>query len=680
MKKFFLFLGIALAFAWKTMAATHEFSSIEEAQANASEVNREILEKAQQQEKLPTTDEEMREFVRNRMDKVDIMTFPEDERLDKISSFSKVSQEDEENKKSFWEKMYDKAMERIGYNPGVNTESLQPVKYYSLKQEKKEDENIPLIDIQLSNGKILEAPAYEHIPYFLSQIDILPNGMLKIYENIVIVANGKKVKEPISRFLDKKNVTNSAKIQIMLEEVKVNDEVLPYELVESNDYYIIRPKYKMDLPEGVYIFELTYVVDRSLVDIGDFYEFYWNVTSGRYNLVTTQAMAAVRLPGREPAVKRYALTGSIGNLFDNNAVVMEGEDNILGFANLYPLMQGEGMHLFLTIPKVDFTPITASQKMLRFIESYGDILLTAIYFAIVLISCGLSWLYIRNNLKFKNITLSSPMLVRYLWRGGADSKSVGCALLDLYRKSIIEIEAQDNDVILVRKTAHARHLSKFEKRVLSLLFSKKDSICRLNNAKQVSQLKELVKKQSLKEVKHLGLKLAKMYIAFNVLMLAALETGLVLWNPTSVLAGILGMVDVLLVIMIGAYFLMKGAWWRKFIFAVISLTAMVMSALFLTVYLSWTSIILVLTGIWIAVIFNQKASDVDALLKNGIQSTYQIRDFLINQRESIGNGRNFVAQQANIFALDVEDSYPNNDKIRSNYRLDMVKVLLAKVF
>ena len=682
MKNFFLVLGCCLCMAAAVTAKPREFSSMDEAKANASAINREILEKAQQREKLPANDREMREFVRERMDRVDIMTFPEEERLDKISSFSKVSQEDDNKNKSLWEKMYDKAMERLGRQPGVNTESLQQVKYYALENEKSDgnDEDIPMVNVFLSDGKTLQAPAYEHIPQFLSQITILPNGMVKIHENIVIIANGKKVKEPISRFFDKKKPEGDDKYQIILEDAKVNDTNLPYELVETDDYFIIKPKYKMDLPEGVYIFEFDYVIDRYLMDIGDFYEFYWNITGGKYNLVTTQVIVAVRLPGREPAVKNYVLTGKVGDLKDNNAVTMLQENNIQGFINLYPLMQGEGMHLFLTIPKVDFTPLTVSQKMLQFIEVYGDILLTAIYLIIVVLSCGLSWRYIRKKLKFRNIVFPSPLSVRYLWRGGADDKSVGCFLLDLYRRSIIEFEARDGDVILVRKTAHSKQVSKFEKNVLNLLFSKKDSLCRLNNMKQINTLRDMVKKQSHKEIRRLGFKLAGMYVSFNLLMLAIVEIGLILWNPTSVLAGILGIANVLLLVMSGAYLSAKGSMLRKILFMALSLAAMVWTMLILTVYLSWPAIIMLLSGIWTAIIFNRKASGIDALLKNGVQSTYQLRDFLLEQKESICNGRNFVVQQANIFALDIEDEYPNNDKIRSSYRLDLIKALLAKVF
>ena len=93
-------------------------------------------------------------------------------------------------------------------------------------------------------------------------------------------------------------------------------------------------------------------------------------------MLVDRALLSIKLPGREPAVKRFALTGSGYNLKDNNAVVLDGDNNVSGFMNLYPLLNGESLHLFLTIPKVDFLPISDAKKIVWFIEDNGDVLLS----------------------------------------------------------------------------------------------------------------------------------------------------------------------------------------------------------------------------------------------------------------------------------------------------------------
>lgn len=682
MKKIFLSICFSFILAVQAIAVPREFSSMEEARADADIRNREILQQTPPSEFVPQNDEEMAKYLLERLKVVDVSALPAGERLDKPSSFSKVDDVNPQEKKSFWQKIYDDAIARVSGEAVDGQEMLQQVEYYMPSQEEQQvnaGTQIPQINIKLPDGMTLQVPAYEHIPLFSTQIEVLPNRMLKVYENIVIVANGQKVKEALSRFIKKESPSRHGKIQIMLDDVSVNGTVIPYELTEQNDYYVIRPVRRISLPEGVYVFEFNYLVDRALWDYGDFYEFYWNQTGGHFNLLTTRAIMSVKLPGREPAVKHFALTGRRGNLKDDNAAFMRGTNNTVGFMNLYPLFSGDSMHVLMTVPKVDFTPESGTQKLVRLIEQYGDVALSLLYLLVTGISCLLSWQYIRKKLKFRNIVLPSSILVRALWRSGADNKSVGCALLDLFRKSIIEIEKRDDEIILVRKNSHARHTSKFENKLLGVMFTKKDSICRLSQKKTLAAVKALVYKESASRVKYLGVRLSSMYILFNVLMLLAVEIGLCLWNSPAVLPGIFVLVDILLLIMIGAYLQIKGALWQRILMTIIAAAAAVTAAVLAGIYLHWLSALMLLAGVWTAIIFSRRASGIDAMLKNAVQSAYQMREFLKSQKETLGVGRNFGAHQANIFALDLEDEYPVNTKIKNNYRIDAVTDLLRQI-
>ena len=681
MKKFFLSICFSLAFISQGFAETKEFSSIEEAETNVNARNREVLQKARQLEEQPTNDEEMVEFLRKRLEFLDITTLPEGERLDKVSSFSKVDESDGQEKKSFWEKIYDNAMARISGNSGVNTEDLQPVVYYAPEvSEQKAEDDIPQINIRLPDGMELKAVAYEHIPLFSTQIEILPNRMFKVYENIVVIANGQKVKEGLMRFFEKESVSRHGKIRLILEEVLVNGSALPYELVEQNNLYVIRPVRPFKLSEGVYVFEFRYLVDRALWNYGDFYEFYWDVTGSHFNLFTNRAIAAIKLPGKEPAVKKFALTGRNGHLNDENSIFMNGQDNTIGFMNLEPLRGGESLHIFMTLPKVDFFPESRTEKLIQLFEDDGDIVLCAIYLLVVAVSSVLSWLYICNRLKFRYMTVSSPILMRSLWRGGADKKSLGGALLDLFRKNIIDIEQHNDDVILVRKSAHRKHYSGFDNKMLNIMFSKKDSVCKLSRGEKADKLMQLVSQETEKQVKLLGLRMSGIYILFNVLMLAVLEIALCLWNPQSLLPGILLLADFALVITIIAAFLFRGHWGQKAVMGLIMLFGAIISLILLGIYLNKTAVVLMSAGILTAVIFNQKVGGREAILKNAVKSVYQQREFLRLQKENIASGRHFAAQQASVYVLDLEKEYPENPKIKNNYRLKAIEELLINIF
>jgi len=621
----------------------------------------------------------MKEFIKKRLDFVDFSRLPKGERIDKMSSFSKVDDISEE-KKSFWEKIYDDALAKISSNSGVGGEELKPVQYYSLKEQPSEEEifeeQVPIIDVVLPNGGNFKAPAYEHIPIFSTQIELLPNQLMKVYENITVIANGNKVREPLIRIIKKESPSQKNKISLILDEVKINGSVVPYQLVEQGEYYVLRPVQGFKLPEGIYVFEFRYLVDRYLWDYGDFYELYWDLTGSHFNLLVNRAFLAVKLPGREKAVKRFVLSGRGNKLSDKNAVLVEGEDNTFGLMNIYPLRMGESLHTFMTIPKVDFSSVTSKQKFVWFVEDYGDILLAMFYLIVVVGASVLSWRYIQKKLKFKNVSVPTPLLTRILWKGFADKKILGCVLLELFRKNIIDIQESNTDVVLVKKTNHSKNITRFEQKLLSLLFVKNDNICKFNAKDKSDKIWNLIEKEAELQLDKFGIIQSKMYIGFNVLMLLLVEMGLVFWHQNSFIWGLLALVDVLWLVFIGFYFFMKFNKLKKVFILIGATICYFISAIVLHIYLNLAAILMLLIGGSLAAIFIKKASGMNALLKNARQVVKNQRDNLLKQQEHIVGSRTFGLQQANILALDLEEYFSDNVKIKNVYRLDKVDKLL----
>ena len=85
---------------------------------------------------------------------------------------------------------------------------------------------------------------------------------------------------------------------------------------------------------------------------------------------------------------------------------------------------------------------------------------------------------------------------------------------------------------------------------------------------------------------------------------------------------------------------------------------------------------MLMLGVCIAFVFNKKASGQDAMLKNAVLSVQKLREFIEKQAENIESGRNFTIQQANIWALDLENNFTNNPKIAGSYRLEEVNLLM----
>ena len=682
MKKFFSFMFLFCFCYSPVFAGIQEVGSMAEAENNAAQHNQELLNQRKKKDVLPQSKKEFINFLEKRIDRLDISSLPKGTRLDKPSSYSELAPLNEKPQKSFWEKIYDDALARVSGESSQNNQ-ISAVDYYSeIKQEQESEQQphvqIPIIDLKMPDGMPLKAPAYEHIPVFSSQIEILPNRMIKVHENIIVIADGEKIKNGLVRFISKYPGQQKNKIQVMLDSVLINDTEAHYKLVEREDDYIITPVKMFDLTEGIYMFEFNYLVDNYLWNYGDYYEFYWDVTGAQFNLLTTKVIASIKLPGREPAIKRYALTGKAGNLVDNNTVVKEGDNNTLGFMNISPLASGEGMYIFMTFPKVDFLPINFDHQIMSWLENSGDLIFSALYLLVIIVSCWLSWIYVTKRLKFKNINFSSPLLARFVWRGTVDNKAIGCALLDLFRKNLIDIQPQESDIILIRKTAHAKHLSSLDHKLMSLLFSKKDSVCKLTNQRLKARLHKIIKQFSIAKYKHLGLRLSGGYIFFNILLLIILEAALILWKSDSVIAGILGLADILVGLAFCFYYLRGKNLFRKIVMLSLALLSFSFSGLIMSVYIQPIAVIMILSGILVSALFIIKISGPDALLKNAVQSGYKLREHLSTQKESIAESRAFAVQQPYIYALDLEDEYVETPKIKDIYRLNLIEKLMRK--
>ncbi len=656
-------------------AETRAFGSMEEAQIYQQNGSRLKGELPQQK----TMDEqEWKEFLQKRLENVDISTLPENDRMDKMSSMSTVK-EDRSDKRSFFEKVYDEAMARISTNPEASDIELKNIQYYELQPEEETavtiaGRTIPQISITLPDGQKHLVPAYEHIPYLGTQIEVLPSGLLKVSETFTLIADGRKVREGMVRVFKKEAPSHKNKVKLLLNEVTVNGTVIPYEVVEQGKNYLIRPQQNYRLPAGVYIYNFSYVVDRYLWNYGDFYQLYWNATGSFLNLIISNAVVSFKLPGTEPAVRKYVVTGFPGRLNGNNAVMLDGSENRIAFSNIRPLRIGEGMHVFMMLPKVDFAAPDFSKKTVWLFEEYGDILLSFILFVVAGVSCFLSWRYIKNRLKFENITPDNAALSRYLWKGKTDKTLVGCCLLDLFRRNAIDIQEQDNDIFLVRKNMLGRSLSAFEKKVLSLLFGKKDNILQvgLKSKNKLLQVLKQVITDTEKKKQKLVLKLSGMYIFFNSVILLCAELGMALLADNMMMFFACLFADLLVIA--GVLFWQRDREYRiaRILQRSVALILVLGGFIVFAAYMHVVSAVMLCISIGLMSVFVRRFMDDGALLQNAVKSAQNLRDFLRSQSETFSENRNFLLQQSNILALDLQRYYNCNDKIKDFYRLDIV--------
>ena len=139
----------------------------------------------------------------------------------------------------------------------------------------------------------------EHIPYLMTNIEILPDGIIKFTDTIVVVANGKKLRNGLTKILPRDIVSRNSEshpIDYTLIDVSVNEQSIPYKFVESGKSIFLIPQEDYVLEPGVYTYKFEYLADNLLWNYGDFQEFYWDVTGSFWNLVIARAGATLSLP------------------------------------------------------------------------------------------------------------------------------------------------------------------------------------------------------------------------------------------------------------------------------------------------------------------------------------------------------------------------------------------------
>ena len=113
----------------------------------------------------------------------------------------------------------------------------------------------------------------------------------------------------------------------------------------------------------------------------------------------------------------------------------------------------------------------------------------------------------------------------------------------------------------------------------------------------------------------------------------------------------------------------------RWISKVFALLIIVFTLMVLSVYIHPVSALLLLAMIYIIFAYTGIFAKRSGLMKNNIKDALSFRDYLIDNAQALSLGRDFAAQQANIFALDISDKYPLKDNYRDVYRLDAAAAL-----
>ena len=596
--------------------------------------------------------------------------------------------QDMEAQKSTFQKIYEDAIKRIENEDKMAAPAPAPTMPSLPSQpQTTASSSFKTIDILLPPfNQRTRVPAFEHIPYLFSQIEVLPDGLLKIEETIIVIANGQKLKSPLILSVPGNVVSRYGEIRktdTSIIGVTINDMPVEYKVDKKGGSTLLMPVKNFPLENGVYRYVFTYVVDRQIWHYSDFDEVFWNVTGSAWNLVVARAGASIVLPkGSEPIAQSMA-TGYPGHLNINDVTITRDAPNVVGFVTKVPLFLAEGMYITVEIPKGVVDKPTLSNKIAWAIADYGDIIFALIGLLVILGAYIASWKYIQKNPKKVTFSLrKTPMMLRYLVKGTYDKVSFGAFLLDLFKKNIIDIQNSDGNILLIKKTDNLKVLNRNEQRAVKELFGKKDAVLQVkDNILKLKRASRHIGQDIKGKFNLFALKLNAGYLLFSIGMLVLTEWFIALLSLDTLPIFISLLMSSLA---FGFYLVFFSIRWKN---KVINLLCKTLALLFLGLTfvifcarVSFWAALLLCAAMIVILVFSKKYTRRSGLLQGNIQDARNYADYLVQNCENITLGKDFLTQQANILALEVDGHYSKNTaNIKDYYKIDAIKEIISKM-
>lgn len=687
MKK--LFLAICFNLLWAQVPQAKVTEVLDQSQLPQGEMP--------QQDKVevkPVSAEELSAFLSERLERTVIQ--PKDKVKTKATDAQpseQTQQAIDESEKGTFQKIYESALQRLEQQDAaaaarqdINTPQLQD----TAQQQRQawETPDFPVIRTVLPpNGQPVLVPAREHIPYLMSNIEILPDGMIKFTDTAVVVANGQKLRNGLSKLLPKEVFSRSReaqKITYTLIGVSANGQDLPYRLADNGNNILLIPEKNYILEPGVYTYKFEYLADNLLWDYGNFKELYWDVTGSAWDLVIARAGATLSVPEGANPLGQEIFVGHPQNLDAGAAAVLNPSPNVWGYAATRPLFVGEGLHLVVSLPENVTVPPSWDKRLMRQFESFGDVYISLITFVAIALSFLLSWKYIRANKGQLKVSLKkTPAILRYLAFNRYDLKSFSGFLLDLYRKNIIDIQQADDTILLIKRTDNLKSLTRREQKAVGCLFTHDEPVLNINknNLLKIRRAAREIEKDLRSSLLRFLLKLngGYLFFSFGMLFLGELFIALAGLNSLQTFIVLAGATLLTAAGMI-LFTQTSHRLWSSILLKAAGSLIIMLSVVAMAAVVSLWSIVFILLSLLAIRHYTAAYGQRNGLLKQHIEETSKLRDNLRKHRDSILLGREIANQQPIIWVLDMEDDFisePANEYNKLNTMLAFLKKISA---
>ncbi len=580
------------------------------------------------------------------------------------------AEQEKEAGKSFFEKIYEEALERVNISSETpredvaSVETLQAPQSVSQQKENWQNPDVPLIRAYLPpDNTPFTIPAMEHIPYLMNSIEVLPTGLVKFEETIVVVANGNKLRRGLTKILPEKIYDINGKSQRLdysIIGVTINDMPAPYHLTKGQKSVLLVPDDNYELAPGIYTYKFEYVVDNLLWDEGKDYRLYWDIGGNGWNLVIDRLGASLSLPTETALLDEEVLLGSPLGLSSRGISVRQNGRFARAYIARRPLFIGEGMHLVAQIDKNALLPETLWQKVIRAFDNHGDIYIALLGMLVISCSFVISWRYIAKDKGQLKLTLNkTAMTIRYLMFDRFDIKSVCGFLLELYKKNIIDIQQSGETVLLIKRTDNLKSLQSFEQKALKKIFSGHETVFNVNaqNKLPLKRFAAILERGLNRLMFQFRIKLNMGYLLFSLGMLLAAEGAIAFFAVDSLYT--FGILTAVSLAGLGAMALSRiqmPKWLKVFVgLAVIDVEIFCFIVLSAVVH-PITALILVLIPV-IIIMALDVYSRRRGLIRHYIRETADLKEYLKKHHDTIVLGKSFLTYQAAIWALDMEKDF-----------------------
>ena len=643
----------------------------------------------------PDNEDEVRAFFKKRLAEAARSVVKKDIDLTSVNSVNIVHSPEyyeakKEQEKPFFQKVYEKALASLHQDDAdANTSYSEndylsddkqiaetATRFFTLEQEEEvKQPQVPTIALTLPSGRRILAPAREHIPYFLSYIDIQANGYIKIEDTMVVIANGKKFATALQRIFPKYAYKNQ-RMEFMLESVTVNGTEIPYITEEIGNNIVLKPKYKQNLKNGIYTYVFKYIVNNKLLRSGDNVLLRWDLLGSPLNAIITSANAIISLPTGHSFNNAFSLIGSGNRYTDRRTNIFRFAGNTLAFSSNTPILNNESFNLIAEMNKNVFIK-DFDKNFSTFLINWGNIAYAVLGLIAILGSFLLSLIGLKKERKNNKYTPSyNGALMRSILVGKYDRAAFVSQLLDLYRKNVIDITQENNRLFLHKQDFDKSKLQKHELKAINSLFAKNIHSIEINTANNIilKKVYRIFSSKVMKQIKKYRIIHNISYVLFSCAMLLMTEIFISFISVNFAQTLIILLSTTLLY----AFYIWIMRHHFKHWFVTIPIKLFALFSLlviwgFSSIYVGGITSLLVIVMLVIIFAFTHIFGEQNNFINEAKNSIAKYKEYLQSNADAINLSRDFINQQSNVFALDIAEYFQQNISNKNFYKLDLAE-------